>query len=260
MHHWFIGDIHGCLDALRRLEDKARATSVRAGADAFFVAVGDLVDRGPDSAGVVEHVREGAAAGSHAAVLGNHEEMMLRALFDAAPEAFGSVERSPWVAVGDDYQAARPGGLWLSVEELRTLNRLSWLSQGGAETLLSWDLDPRAPQRWALPEADLRFLSELPVLFECESAVATHALATERELTAIRTGMAEPALIQRVLWMRSLPQASPDARVHVSGHTPLRRVRRYRERRLVRVDTGCVYGRRLSAWCPELDRVVSVAA
>ena len=261
MHTWFIGDIHGCLEELELLEEKARRTSERSGAEAFFVSVGDLVDRGPDSAGVVQHLRRGVAAGTHAAILGNHEEMMLRALFDTVPERFDDIGFSPWVSVGDDYRDARPGGLWLSTGDLRMLNRLTWLAQGGAETLLSWDADPVDPDTWDIPEEDLQFLCELPVVYADERVVATHALARSTDLEALLDGSAGPAEVQRALWLRSLPRSAPEPeRIHVSGHTPLKRVRRYRDRQLVRLDTGCCYGRRLSAWCAELDRVVSVAA
>ena len=57
-----IGDIHGCLSTLRRL---LRACEAHAGArPARYVFLGDYVDRGPDSRGVVELLmrRQQAAA------------------------------------------------------------------------------------------------------------------------------------------------------------------------------------------------------
>ena len=77
-----VGDVHGCLDLLDDLvaqvetDDRARGT-----AQTQIVFLGDLVDRGPDSAGVVERLIELAEArGNVRFILGNHEEIFLRAL------------------------------------------------------------------------------------------------------------------------------------------------------------------------------------
>jgi hypothetical protein len=69
-----IGDVHGCLT---ELHDLLNLLALRDGDRLFFL--GDLVDRGPDSVGVVQAVREllQAYPGS-AVVCGNHEEKQLR--------------------------------------------------------------------------------------------------------------------------------------------------------------------------------------
>lgn len=72
-----IGDIHGCLDKLTRLVQRCRR---RAGErETRFVLLGDYVDRGPDSRGVIAFVRELQRAGEIIALRGNHEAMMLDA-------------------------------------------------------------------------------------------------------------------------------------------------------------------------------------
>lgn len=68
--HIIIGDVHGCLDELNELIEKVE---YRPGGDEL-VFVGDLVDRGPDSAGVLRRARELGAV----CVLGNHEWKHLR--------------------------------------------------------------------------------------------------------------------------------------------------------------------------------------
>jgi hypothetical protein len=70
----FVGDVHGCLE---ELDELLTEVAPRAGDRLFFV--GDLVDRGPDTLGVVRRVGELLARypGS-AAVCGNHEEKALR--------------------------------------------------------------------------------------------------------------------------------------------------------------------------------------
>jgi serine/threonine protein phosphatase 1 len=77
-----VGDVHGCLNLLDDLiaqieaDDRARGT-----AQTQIVFLGDLVDRGPDSAGVVERlIGLAEARGNVRFILGNHEEIFLRAL------------------------------------------------------------------------------------------------------------------------------------------------------------------------------------
>src|SRR6476620_2178277 len=69
-----IGDVHGCIDELREL---VALVEYRPGVDRLLF-VGDLIDRGPAPADVVRYVRELAAGGDVIAILGNHEEKMLR--------------------------------------------------------------------------------------------------------------------------------------------------------------------------------------
>ena len=65
-----VGDVHGCLDEFRMLVERV---GYRQGIDRLIVA-GDLVDRGPDSAGVVRYAMEIGAE----AVQGNHDAKLLR--------------------------------------------------------------------------------------------------------------------------------------------------------------------------------------
>ena len=78
--YYVIGDIHGRLDLyegmIDAIEDDDRS---RGGADAQVILLGDLVDRGPDSAGVVARTREWQKKRKVRVLAGNHEEMMLGA-------------------------------------------------------------------------------------------------------------------------------------------------------------------------------------
>jgi hypothetical protein len=69
VRHVFIGDVHGCLDELKALLRK-----VRVGPTDRVVFVGDLVAKGPDSAGVVACARELKSL----CVRGNHDEAVLK--------------------------------------------------------------------------------------------------------------------------------------------------------------------------------------
>lgn len=77
-----IGDIHGCLDQLDSLLAMIEADNVARGpATTTLIFLGDLVDRGPASAQVVQRVREVAGArGNVRCLLGNHEEIFLQVL------------------------------------------------------------------------------------------------------------------------------------------------------------------------------------
>ncbi len=77
-----IGDIHGRLDLLDAILAKIDADdAARAPAETVLIFLGDLVDRGPDSAGVVERVRALQAERANVHVLmGNHEEVLLASL------------------------------------------------------------------------------------------------------------------------------------------------------------------------------------
>ncbi len=77
MRLFAIGDIHGCLTALQAL-DRELAFSE----DDTVVTLGDYVDRGPDSRGVIDFLL-GLRMRCHLVALrGNHEIMMLQARYD----------------------------------------------------------------------------------------------------------------------------------------------------------------------------------
>jgi len=92
-----IGDIHGHYDGLMTLLDTVALND----ADQVYF-LGDLIDRGPDSAKVVQFVRDSG----HTSLLGNHEQLLL--------EAF-------------------PNG------EVSTSSLQAWLYSGGQSTLMSYE-------------------------------------------------------------------------------------------------------------------------
>jgi len=77
-----IGDVHGRLDLLDELLGKIAADgAAREPAQTELIFLGDLIDRGPDSAGVVERLATlSAANGNMRFLLGNHEEVFLSVL------------------------------------------------------------------------------------------------------------------------------------------------------------------------------------
>lgn len=77
-----IGDIHGCADLLDALLEQIMADHAgRPPAELRLIFLGDLIDRGPDSARVVERAMAVANAEPQTRFLmGNHEEVFLKAL------------------------------------------------------------------------------------------------------------------------------------------------------------------------------------
>ncbi|WP_194819036.1 polynucleotide kinase-phosphatase [Nocardia sp. XZ_19_385] len=85
-----IGDVHGCRSELETLlgvlgyelehDEAGRAVNARHPAGRTAVFVGDLVDRGPDTPGVLRLVMGMVAAGTALCVTGNHEYKLVRAL------------------------------------------------------------------------------------------------------------------------------------------------------------------------------------
>lgn len=100
-----VGDIHGRLDLLDdllgRIEDDIVA---RPGPGAAVVFLGDLIDRGPQSAGVIERLCTlGAFPAKTVCLLGNHEEALLRVLAAEPGLAYD------WLGYGGDACATSYG-------------------------------------------------------------------------------------------------------------------------------------------------------
>jgi serine/threonine protein phosphatase 1 len=209
-----IGDVHGEADKLARLHDFIADDIARHGAPALVVHLGDLVDRGADSRGVVERVIRfeanpppGAEARS---ILGNHELMML----DAKDAATRQVE-------------------------------LHWLTQGGGETMESYMRanGARADWREIVDDTHWTYLRGLPVLLRDDNVVFVHA--------GIDPARFPNCSDEIHLWTRSrkfFDEAQwPDRKetrdiVVLHGHTPTDSFEPEVSRRRINVDTGAVFG------------------
>jgi serine/threonine protein phosphatase 1 len=86
-----IGDTHGCLKTLNAMLEKIDFTT-----DDQLIALGDYVDRGPDSKGVIDRLRKLKQAGYAVEMLrGNHEEMLIN-------NCFYEKQRDQW-DLGDEH-------------------------------------------------------------------------------------------------------------------------------------------------------------
>lgn len=94
-----IGDVHGCLDELEALmlklgwlRDETRASGWRHPEDRPIVFVGDLVDRGPSSVGVVSLVAKLVAQEQALLILGNHDDKVRRLISDHKIKTDGHIQ------------------------------------------------------------------------------------------------------------------------------------------------------------------------
>lgn len=215
-----VGDIHGRADLLSALIEAIEADDAARGpAATTVILLGDLIDRGPDSAGVIRLAREwqgtGAGNGRTVRILaGNHEEMFLAALRKS--------------------DVMRP-----------------FLKFGGRETLLSYPIDPDAYTRAdidevmvlaqnAVPAEDLAFIAA----FEDQVTIGDYHFVH----AGVRPG--QPLDKQRVgdlRWIRDpfLTYAGDFGAIVVHGHTiteePAVRSNR------IGIDTGAYSSGRLTA-------------
>jgi len=204
-----IGDIHGCLDQLRALHSAIAADlAARPVAEPLLLHVGDYVDRGPDSAGVVRLLAAGDPLRGVPTVnlMGNHERTMLDALDGIGPSA------------------------------------TDWMISGGREALASWGGDPDAPRAtWPahVPAADTGFLRALALRHQVGGYLFVHA--------GIRPGVAIAAQAEQdMLTIRNsfLYSEQDFGVVVVHGHTP-RMAPEIRHNR-IGIDTGVVFGGKLT--------------
>lgn len=109
-----IGDVHGCLELMRSALKWIHEDA--AGAAPTVILLGDLVDRGPESAGVLEQLLVLAKMWPIRSVMGNHERMMLS--FHAEP-----ARAWDWLHVGG-YETLRSYGIDLEPTKRPSERRL----------------------------------------------------------------------------------------------------------------------------------------
>lgn len=209
-----IGDIHGQLELL---EAALALIEKDGGPGAQILFVGDLVDRGPQSAEVLDRLIDGIAAGRPWTVLkGNHDRMFQRFL--------------------------RRGEL----HDDNIKSGLSWLNDrlGGAATLASYGVADAAERpleevleeaREKVPAAHLRFIDGLPLLHETDELFFCHA--------GIRPGVPLDSQAEDdLLWIRHdfLTDTTPHPKLIVHGHTPVEAPLHHGNH--LNIDCGAGYG------------------
>ena len=213
-----IGDIHGETAKLDTLHAMIRADAAgRAAERGVAVYLGDYVDRGPDSAGVVDRLTADTLPGfERVFLMGNHEDFLLQ---------------------------------FLDLAESMS----AWFYNGGVQTLESYDVDPRGdgerladPRdvrdrfRARLPQAHRAFLEALELYRVEGDYLFVHA--------GIRPGRALAEQSRNdLLWIREefIHSTADHGHIVVHGHTPRENVEVRPNR--IGIDTGAVYGGKLTA-------------
>lgn len=213
-----IGDVHGCADRLAALHAEIARDARDDPAEAVvLVHLGDYVDRGADSAGVLDQLLAPAPVPGAAMVtlLGNHEAMMLAACDRWAP----------------------PDAMTY------------WLENGGAATLASYGTSAEDPEfRAAIPLAHLELLHRCPRLWAVGDYLFVHA-GIRPEVPLDRQDPFD------LIWIRE-PFLSFDGdlpQIVVHGHTPAPApvIRSHR----IGIDTGACFGGMLTCLVLEGQRL-----
>ena len=212
---YVIGDIHGRLDLFRALRDAIEEDDAgEPDGETTVILLGDLVDRGPDSAGVVKSARKWGENRKVRYLAGNHEEMFLQSFEDR--------------------------------EILR-----HFLKHGGKETILSYGLDRKTYSRMkmselqeamkeAVPKKDRKFLQSFEDMIVVGDYVFVHAGINPK----LALDEQKPSDLR---WIRErfLKHEDPFSHVVVHGHTIFEDVQ-HREHR-IGIDTGAFRTGRLTA-------------
>jgi len=211
-----VGDVHGCFGELLSLERKIVADGAQFAERKLIIMLGDYIDRGPDSARVVEHLLASPPDGFQRICLaGNHETALI------------------------DYLEGR-------------LTRDLWLAGGGASTLRSYGLDLAyltnlysstdvdQVVRNSIPAEHVEFLRSLPVI------------AYSRQIAFVHAGIRPGVPIEKqdendLLYIRGDFFDGTDQldRWVIHGHTPVKDPSL--QGRRLNIDTGAYMSGRLTA-------------
>lgn len=222
MRYYVIGDIHGRLDLYDAMIDAIEADGAGKSPETTqVVLLGDLVDRGPDSAGVIARTRAWQRERSVRVLAGNHEEMLLNAF-------------------------TKP-------DILR-----HFLKHGGRETVLSYGLSRKQFNAMTLEEL-FELLPQLITQSERDYIAAFEDYIIAGDYLFVHAGIDPGVPIHEqkrsdLLWIRDrfLSHEGPLDKVVVHGHTIFDRVMDCGNR--IGIDTGAFRSGVLTALVLEGDQ------
>lgn len=217
-----IGDVHGRNDLLEQLLDQIAADDRdRGAADTHIVFLGDLMDRGPDSAGVIERAMKlSDAMGDHVHFLmGNHEEVYLAA------------------ATGEE-------------KLVRFFCKI-----GGRETILSYDITPEEYNALDMEQLSARMPQLIPqrhvdfvAAFKDQIVMGDYAFVHAGVRPGVPIDQQKPKDLR---WIREefIIDEAPHDKLIVHGHTITDDVEECPNR--IGIDTGAYMSGMLTALCLE---------
>lgn len=203
MATYVVGDTHGCLLSLRFLLEQEIGISQ----SDKIVLLGDLIDRGPYSAQLVDYIIQLQLQGfSIMSIRGNHDQMLL--------------------------DATRSG-----------MSFSNWINNDGNSTIKSYDdfCDETFVFPKDIPEEHLSFLEHLPYYKEIGKFVLVHG-----GINVNATNPFEDKEFLLWGRMGTLPDGFMPNKIFVYGHTPtplndIRAIIEEPDQRLIPLDGGCVY-------------------
>ncbi|MEE9313434.1 MAG: metallophosphoesterase family protein [Rhizobiaceae bacterium] len=226
MRIYAIGDVHGCLDEMKdMLKLIKRDLKTRPIKHHRIVFVGDFVDRGPDSKGVVKYLKKLIRKNKHVTCLfGNHDEKLLLARKEMPLDKFDSYFRF--------------GGAETMLSYGVSTKKLKRISDNPINKKAAISFAKKAKKR--IPKSHVKFLKKLPRsitigdYFICHAGVHPQVALDEQKE-------------QDLIWIREpfLSWDRPLDKVIIHGHTRRSKpdVRKVR----INVDTSCCYGGELTA-------------
>ncbi len=204
-----VGDVHGCLDLYIALERMIAQKAAAAGGQNLLIVLGDIIDRGPNSAQVIDHFLTPAPDHVTRIVLrGNHEDMFLK--FMENPSASHA---------------------WLEFGGRETLNSYGFFIDEMQETSLR---GARLGQAlgMSIPQEHIDFVASLPVAVHLPKYLFSHAGANPSlpvlQQTARDLMWGNPARLD--------DHPLPVTVVH--GHVPIARGESMASEGRINVDTG----------------------
>jgi bis(5'-nucleosyl)-tetraphosphatase (symmetrical) len=234
---WVVGDVQGCA---REFDDLVEWIRFEPGRDELW-CLGDLINRGPDSLAVMELWRDIAGR----SLLGNHDIYALLAHAGKAPRKGDTLEAL--------FGAGEAKALLTRLREQPALVHLAgrdgvrpaWIVHAGLHP--RWDdLDEVARRLNAAPHDDTRL--QRP---EMQFATRVRCCDADGE-RCHHTGPPDTCPPPYRPWDAFYRGTT----LVVHGHWARRGA--YRGRRTMGLDSGCVYGGLLTAWCQEEDRVAQI--
>ncbi len=242
---WVVGDLQGCARELDMLLQQIRFDPAR---DELW-AVGDLINRGPDSLATLRLWRDVGGRG----VIGNHEIYALGVHAGRWPRKSDTLEELFASAEVDELL-----GLLRSLPALEFLAgddagvRDVWLVHAGLHP--QWhDLHALAAELEARPHDDA-WLDSDEVSFATRVRCCT-VLGERTRFDGHPRDCPPPHRPWDEFYDERVAGIDRPARV-LHGHWAWRG--HYRNTHVIGLDSGCVYGGPLTAWCMEEDRVVQV--
>lgn len=198
-----IGDVHGCYKTLMALVAQFPK-------DQPIAFAGDLIDRGPGSKEVIEFVK----SNGHHCVMGNHEDMLVR--------------------------AAENGDI------------NGWLRNGGIQTLQSYDTNVD-PGKISISQEHLEWVKKLPLYLHFpdiknekgRALWVAHTGLQKKWQNAVKELEHNLLAREQFMWQRRTPMSNTNSDIYqIFGHTPTPQpiITDY----FANVDTGACFGGKLT--------------